>query len=263
LLPRKILLLHVLIAVAIVTAFAGCGDPASDTSTAPPAAKTAKTYSTSPASTSELLKDASDAIRTGYDAGTGVHFKLDTTTNAGGGQSDYFRSEGDMRFPAGVSMTSNNYLSPQPVFVDSILVDGKIYFRTAGGEWKSGAANPSPPDPRMIAEYLDYTRSSTNFGRETLKDGRATWHVQVDVDMALLAHRLADENASDPELARAYQTLRTAVVRADYWIGAEDQLPYQMLVRYSNPDTGVTQEQKFVFSEWGETVEIDKPCENC
>jgi len=262
LLPRKILPWLFLFALALAALVAGCGDPDGETSTAPPATNTTRTYSTSPASTSELLKDASDAVRAGYGAGAGVHFNMDTTTNAGG-QSAYYRSEGDMRFPSSVNMTSNNYLSPQPVFVDSMLVDGKTYVRTAGGEWNSGGADPPPPDPRAIADYLDYTRSSVNFGRETLKDGRRTWHVKVDVDMALLAHRMIEENASDPELARQYEALLSATVNADYWIGADDQLPYQLLVRYSNPDTGVTREQKFVFSDWGETVEIARPCENC
>ncbi|MDO8736567.1 MAG: hypothetical protein Q7K29_05725 [Thermoleophilia bacterium] len=249
----------------VLAAGLGCGDPETKTSTATRTdeAPPARTYSTSPESTSELLRDASQAVKARTASNLGVHFSLQST-GAVGGQADGSRSEGDMVFPDKVQMVTRNYLTPEPVNTDVTVIDGKTYIRSeaTAGVWKTGVSPSLPPDPQLITGYLDFARSSRNFGQESLVGGRKTYHVQVDVDMPLLATSLT-RNTTDAVQLAEYEDMKTAVVTVDYWIDADDRLIYQMLVKSVNQPQGQNLDQNFSFSNWGEAIDIVRPCEAC
>lgn len=231
--------------------------------TVPDQAPPARTYATSPESTSELLRDASQAVGARTAENPGVHFSVQSTGSVGG-QADDTRSEGDISFPDKVQMVTRSYLSPEPVNTEVVVTDGMTFVRSAAtdGVWKTGAPPSLPPDPQLITGYLDFARSSRNFGQETLAGGRKTYHVQVDVDMPLLAAGRI-KNTSDPEQLKKFEAMKTSVVTVDFWIDTDDRLIYQMLVKSSNLQQGQVLEQDLRFSDWGESVEIVKPCEAC
>ena len=264
--PGKLRLPLMLLFLAAFPAIApACGENAPQTGTSNPSpASGAKIYSTSPASTSELLKDASDAVKSIYGDNQGVHFTMESSAIAPG-QSANSRYEGDMVFPDSVRMSSSDILTRDPVSVDLISVGGKVYTRSAATDnaWKGGGAVPAPPpDPQTITGFLAYARGSRNFGQEILGSGVKTWHVQVDVDTGMMSTE-AMKGVSDPASLQELESMRSAVVTADYWIGADDLLPYQMLVKTDNAVSGSSSEKFFVFSDWKEVVNIEAPCEDC
>lgn len=223
----------------------------------------AKTYTATPESTSELLKDSSDAVKAKYPSNEGVHFTLESLTS-GQGLPSSWRAEGDMNFPDRVKMTTRNFLSSEPVSEDVIDLDGQVYIRSdaTGGVWRGGASQLPVPDPRSIADYLDFTRSSRNFGQETLPSGQKTWHVQVDVDTGMLA-AAAVNRTTGQEDAQRLDSMKSGSVSVDFWIGNDDRLPYQMVVKTSRPDTPQTVQQTFIFSNWKEHAPIARPCVDC
>lgn len=258
------LLLVILSLLLSLTAVTGCNDreiktyPIWQPEQAPPT----RTYSTSPESTSELLRDASQAVKVKTGGNLGVHF-TEQTTGAIEGQVAGSRAEGDILFhPDKVQMVTRDYLTASPVSTDVIVTGDQTFIRSeaTGGAWITGASPSLPPDPRLITSYLDFARSSRNFGQETLSDGRKTYHVQVDVDMLLLATGLM-KNTNDPGQLEELEALKAAVVTADFWINADSRLIDQMLVKSSNQQQNL--EQKFIFTDWGKTFDIVKPCEDC
>jgi hypothetical protein len=225
----------------------------------PEQAPPTRTYSTSPESTSELLRDASQSVRLKTPGNKGVHFTV-LTTGSVSGPAAGSRGEGDMVFPDAVKMVTRDYLTPEPVETEVIVTGGQTFIRSeaTGGAWKAGESPSLPPDPRLITGYLDFTRSSRNFGQETLSAGRKTYHVQVDVDMPLMAESLI-KDTSDPQQLKELEAMKSSVVTVDYWIDTSDRLIYQMLVKSSSLPQGKNLEQNFVYSNWGEPVEIVKP----
>lgn len=229
----------------------------------PDQAPPTRTYSTSPESTSELLRDTSQAVKVKTAANLGVHFTVQST-GAIAGQAAGTRGEGEILFPEKVRMVTREYLSPEPANTDVIVTGGQTYIRSeaTGGVWKTGTSPSLPPDPQLITGYLDFARGSRNFGQETLSDGRKTYHVQVDVDMPLLATALM-KTTTDPAQLKKFEDMKTAVVTVDFWIDADSRLIHQMLVKSSNQPHGQNLEQNYNFSNWGEAFEIVRPCEAC
>jgi len=252
------------IAILLLTVV-GCGEtePVTPATVSVDQAPPTRTYSTSPESTSELLRDASQAVGAATADNKGVQFNLQSTGSVEG-DAEGSRSVGDMIFPDRVQMVTREYLTPQPVSTDVIVIGGQTYIRSesTGGNWIAGVSPSTPPDPQLITGYLDFARSSRNFGQETLVGGRKTYHVQVDVDMPLLVASLIKNNP-DPAMQARYKGMEADVVTVDYWIDANNRLPYQMLVKSLNQNQRENLEQNFNFSNWGETVAIAKPCENC
>ncbi|MBI5870145.1 MAG: hypothetical protein HZB44_04195 [Actinobacteria bacterium] len=248
-----------------VTAAAGCNDRETRTYPIwqPDQAPPTRTYSTSPESTSELLRDASQAVKVKTAANLGVHFTGQTTGSIDG-QAASSRAEGDILFPDKVQMVTRDYLNAAPASTDVIVTDGQTFIRSeaTGGAWKTGASPSLPPEAQMITSYLDFARSSRNFGQETLSDGKKTYHVQVDVDMPLLATGLM-KTTNDPAQLKEFEALKSAVVTVDFWINADSRLIDQMLIKSSSQQRGENLEQKFVFSDWGKALEIVRPCDNC
>lgn len=264
-LPLAVLCLA-LVMTALAMALTGCGDERETVTNPiwqPDPLQPLKTYSTSPESTSELLKDTSDAVKVKSPSHEAVHFTLVSTTT-GGGKSESIRAEGDFAYPDGVRMTQRDYLTADAAPVEVIAIGGDVYSRSSAtaGAWQKGNIEPPPPDPQSIANYLDFARSSRNFGEETLGDGRKTWHVQVDVDSKMLVDE-AMKRTTDQAALQALESDRSAAVTVDFWIGADDRVPYQMLVKVSNPVSGSTREQEFVFSDWRQYLELTRPCESC
>src|SRR5665648_722124 len=245
-LPLAVLCLA-LVMTALAMALTGCGDERETVTNPiwqPDPLQPLKTYSTSPESTSELLKDTSDAVKVKSPSHEAVHFTLVSTTT-GGGKSESIRAEGDFAYPDGVRMTQRDYLTADAAPVEVIAIGGDVYSRSSAtaGAWQKGNTEPPPPDPQSIANYLDFARSSRNFGEETLGDGRKTWHVQVDVDSKMLVDE-AMKRTTDQAALQALESDRSAAVTVDFWIGADDRVPYQMLVKVSNPVSGSTREQE-------------------
>ncbi len=254
-------ILIIALCLAPFVAVSGCGSQDTPANTAGQSRDPAtRTYSKSPESTSLLLKDASDALRARYASGEGAHFTMETT-GVTSGHSIGMRAEGDIAFPDKARMTSSNYLTPQPVSVDVVTVGGKAFSRTPAGSgaWQNGDAGMPPPDPQNIAGFMDYGRSSRNFGHENI-NGHDTWDVQVDVDMVMLATD-AMKRTSDPQLLKELEALKSSVVTVDFWIGADDLAIYQMLVKTTNPLAGFDQAQDIFFTNWGQHVEITAPRE--
>ncbi|MHB1361156.1 MAG: LolA-like protein [Thermoleophilia bacterium] len=228
----------------------------------PDAAPPAKTYSTTPESTSELLKDSSDAIKATYPPTEGVHFTLESQTT-GGGKTMSWRAEGDMIFPDRVKMTTRSLLTADPVTEEVIDTGGQAYVRSgADGAWHSGNPQLPAPDPQIIANYLDFARGSRNFGQESLAGGQKTWHVQVDVDMGMLAFE-AMNHTTDQSEAQRLDSMKSDSVTVDFWIGNDDRLPYQMVVKTTDPARGQSEQQTFIFSRWKEHPAIARPCIDC
>lgn len=229
----------------------------------PDQAPPARTYSTSPESTSELLRDTSLTIKVKTATNSGTHFTLQST-GAVGDQNASSRSEGDLIFPDKLQMTTREYLSPEPVSTDVIVIGTQTYIRSEAttGVWKTGESPSLPPESGLITGYLDFARGSRNFGQETLSGDRKTFHVQVDVDMPLLIARLI-KATTDPVQLKKYESMKTAVVTVDFWIDTDSRLIHQMLVKSTNPLQGQALEQNFTFSSWGESIEIVRPCEDC
>lgn len=262
--PRKRLLFAACLMLPLIAGL-GCNDRQTQTYPIwqPDQAPPARTYSTSPESTSELLRDASQAVKAKTAANLGVHF-TEQSTGALDGQAAGSRAEGDILFPDRVQMVTRNYLTAAPVSTDVIVTGGQTFIRSeaTGGAWKTGDSPSLPPDPQLITGYLDFARSSRNFGQETLSDGKRTYHVQVDVDMPQLATGLM-KATNDPEQLREIEAMKTVVVTVDFWINADSRLIDQMLVKSSNQQQGQNLEQKFIFSDWGKAFEIVRPCEDC
>lgn len=228
----------------------------------PDAAPPAKVYSTSPESTSELLKDSSDAIRTTYPSTEGVHFTLESLTT-GAATPLSWSAEGDMNFPDRVKMTAKSFLTAGQLTEEVVDTGGQTYVRSGPDDaWHSGTPRLPAPDPQFIANYLDFTRSSRNFGQESLAGGQKTWHVQVDVDMAMLASEALNRTTDQAEAERL-ESMKSATVTVDFWIGNDDRLPYQMVVKTLDPASGQTEQQTFSFSSWKEHAAIAKPCVDC
>ncbi|MHB9112057.1 MAG: LolA-like protein [Thermoleophilia bacterium] len=263
---RKTALLLMIIGLMLpITAGLGCNDRETKTYPIwqPDQAPPARTYSTSPESTSELLRDASQAVKVKTAANLGVHF-TEQSTGAIDGQTAGSRAEGDILFPDKVQMVTRDYLSPAPLSTDVIVTSGQTFIRSeaTGGVWKTGASPSLPPDPELITGYLDFARSSRNFGQETLSVDIKTYHLQVDVDMPLLAAGLM-KTTNDPEQLKKFEAMKAAVVTVDFWIDEDSRLIDQMLVKSSNQPQGQNLEQKFIFSNWGKAFEIVRPCETC
>ncbi|MHB8792666.1 MAG: LolA-like protein [Thermoleophilia bacterium] len=262
---NTVLLLMVFSLWLLAMTGAGCNDRETKTYPIwqPDQAPPARTYSTSPESTSELLRDASQAVKVKTASNLGIHF-TEQSTGAIDGKTAGSRAEGDILFPDKVQMVTRDYISPAPVSTDVIVIGGQTYIRSeaTGGVWKTGVSPSLPPDPLLIIGYLDFARSSRNFGQETLSGGKKTYHVQVDVDMQLLATGLL-KSTNDPEQLKKFEPMKTAVVSVDFWIDSDSRLIDQMLVKSSNPLLGQNLEQKFIFSDWGKAFEIVKPCDNC
>jgi hypothetical protein len=255
-----------LVMTALAMALTGCGDDRETVTQPiwrPDLPPPLKSYSTSPESTSELLKDTSEAVKAKSPSHEAVHFTLASSTTVGG-KSESVRAEGDFAFPDGVRMTQRDYLAADAAPVEVIAIGGDIYSRSSAtaGAWRKGNTEPPPPEPQSIANYLDFARSSRNFGEETLGDGRKTWHVQVDVDSKMLVDE-AMKRTTDQAALQALEFNRSAAVTVDFWIGSVDRVPYQMLVKVSNPVSGSTREQEFVFSDWRQYLELTRPCESC
>ncbi|MHB8858234.1 MAG: LolA-like protein [Thermoleophilia bacterium] len=255
------MLAALLAAAAILTA--GCNERETRTYPIwqPDAVPPAKIYSTSPESTSELLKDSSDAIRAMYPSTEGVHFTLDAQTT-GAATPLSWRAEGDMNFPDRVKMTTKSFLAAGQVAEEVIDTGGQAYVRSGPDDaWHGGTPQLPAPDPQFIANYLDFSRSSRNFGQESLA-GQNTWHVQVDVDMAMLASEALNRTTDQSE-AQRLESMKSDTVTVDFWIGNDDRLPYQMVVKTLDPSTGQTAQQTFVFSSWKEHAAIARPCVDC
>lgn len=223
-----------------------------------------KTYGTDPESSGSLLRDASEEIQSKIiSVATGVHFTMDSTTSTAG-TSVFSQGEGDMVFPDRVRMTTRNIVNGQTVEVEIIAIEGQTYTRSSatGGMWRSSSGGAAPPDPQSVKSYMDFARSSRNFGQETLRGGRKTYHVQVDVDSELAAED-AKKRTSDPAMQQAIEATKSSVVTVDLWIGIDDLLIYQEKVAISNPVTGLVSETNLNFSDWGRVVEISRPCEAC
>lgn len=252
--------------LALSTATAiGCGGGETETYPIwqPDQAPPARTYSTSPESTSELLRDASQAVRARTSENQGVGFTA-LSTGVIDNPSASSRGEGYMVLPDKVQMTTRDYLSREPVSTDVTVIGTQTYIRSeaTGGVWKTGDSPSQPPEPGLITGYLDFARSSRNFGQETLSDGRKTFHVQVDVDMPLLAADLI-KNTADPALLKKYEAMKTAMVTVDFWIDTDSRLINRMLVKSTNQPQRQTIVQDLIFSSWGESLEILRPCEAC
>lgn len=243
----------------------GCNDRGTETYPIwqPDQAPPARIYSTSPESTSELLRDASQAVRAMTSANQGVRFTV-LSTGAINNPAASSRGEGYMVLPDKVRMTTWDYLSREPVSTDVIVIGTQTYIRSeaTGGVWKTGDSPSMPPEPGLITGYLDYARGSRNFGQETLSDGRKTYHVQVDVDMPLLAADLI-KNTADPAQLKKLEAMKTAVLTVDFWIDTDSRLINRMLVNSANQPQSQAIVQDFIFSSWGESMEISRPCEAC
>ncbi len=258
---------HLLIAAVIAAAIAGltsgCGGDETRTAVNGLSDQRTVTYSTSPESTSRLLKDASDAIKAMSAAGKGVRFQMDALSSDGS-RGTSVCAQGEMAGPDKLRMTTRDFPAAEPVETEVIVLAGKAYSRLSGdgNAWHGGFNGAKPPDPQHLAAFMDYTRSSHNFGQETLPGGRKAWHIQMDVDMTMLTE---DELRSTTEPARAaeLEAATSTVVTADYWIGEDDLLPYQATIKASNKISRQSTEQNLIFSNWGELFEIAKPCEAC
>ena len=250
---------------ALLLYASGCGDDRTVTVSQPEGLENAmpRIYDTSPESTGQLLRDTSATVRNNSETNMGVHFVMDSRTTIGD-TTIVSKGEGDMVFPDRVRMTTQNYTDAQSIPVEVIVISGKAYTRSAttNGMWKSSGTGVSAPDPRSIISLFDFARSSRNFGEESLSGNRKTYHMQLDVDATLAADEAKKQN-SDPALMQALEATRNASVTVDLWIGTSDLLIYQERVVISNPATALKSEQTFIFSGWGKSVEIVKPCESC
>ncbi|MFA6001107.1 MAG: LppX_LprAFG lipoprotein [Thermoleophilia bacterium] len=258
-------LIVVSLAAALLLYAPGCGDDRTVTVSQPEGLEDAmpRVYDTSPESTGQLIRDTSTTVKANSSENMGVHFIMDSRT-AIGDTTIVSRGEGDMVFPDRVKMTTQNYTDAQSIPVEVIVVGGKIYTRSTATNqiWKSSGSGVSAPDPKSITSLFDFARSSRNFGEESLPGNRKTYHVQLDVDAALAADEAKKQN-SDPALIQALEATRNASITVDLWIGTNDLLVYQERVVVSNPATALKSDQTFMFSGWGKSVEIVKPCESC
>lgn len=245
------------------TFFTSCGNEIVTTPTRTGTATRTRAYDVTPESTRQLLKDTGDALAEKTSGSRGVHF----TTESTGMVSSTFaasRGEGDMVFPDRVRMDIRTLAGDKQEQIELIAVSGLVYTRSAasGDVWQTSSQGYLPPDPQSISSYMDFARSSRNFGQESLRDGRKTYHIQVDVDTALAAQE-AKKHTQDPAQQVAIEATRGSATTVDLWIGADDLLIYQEKVNITNTVNGVTTETSFSFSRWGETVQITRPCEPC
>lgn len=253
--PAGLLLLGALLFAA------GCGGETATVTVSTPPPPGTKTYGKTPEAASELIRDTSSIVRTRTVANSGVHFKLEMSTTVSG-QVIISQGEGDMIFPDRTKMTLSTYTSGQPVSMEVIAIEGKVYTKQAGGNWSSVATGFSMAEPQNLTGFLDYARSSRIVGEEILRGGRKTYHIQVDIDSYIAAEE-AKKGTSDPVKIQELEKTKAATVTVDFWIGVDDLLIYQELVKTSNPATALSSSQTFIFSDWGETVLIEKPCADC
>ena len=222
-----------------------------------------RTYNTTPESTSQLLQDSSEAVKGKYPSTEGVHFTLETLITSNGQQSAW-HAEGDIEFPDRVKMAARNFLMTETVSQDAIHLEGQEFVKDGGADaaWHAGSPQLPTPDPQSIVDFLDFTRSSRNFGQETLAGGQKTWHVQVNVDTAMLAEAALNRTTDQSE-AQRLDSLKADTVTVDFWIGGDDRLPQQMVVKLADPAASRTEQQTYVFSNWNEHPPIARPCSDC
>lgn len=220
-------------------------------------------YDTTPESTNNLVRDASARLKDTLTTGKGVHFVIDATTTSGA-TTVVSRGEGDMVFPDRIHMTLQNFTGNVSTPTEVISIGSKVYIRstTTNATWHSTTGGSTTPDPDSLTRMLDFARSSTAFGQESLKGDRTTYHVQLDIDASMLADE-ALKKTSDPTQTQAIEATRNSTVTVDLWIGTNDLQIYQEKVTTSNPALNLTSYQTFIFSDWGKVVEINKPCEAC
>lgn len=261
LLPVLNALLVLMVFVVLLMAASGCGDSAptvTGVQTEKPV--TTKTYSTDPVDTGLLLRDTSETIQTMTAADAGVHFTMEKYDSTAGA-SKYSLGEGDMA--AGrAKMKTRNSIGGEPTKAELIAVGGQTYTRTESGIWQASSQGLIAPELESLVDYLDLARSSRNFGQETLGDGRKTFHVQVDVD-STLAFESAKKRTNDPATQLSLEAMKSAALTVDLWIGWDDQLVYQQKTVVTGTLDMPGSETTYLYSKWGEPVDITRPCEAC
>lgn len=263
-LNRKTVYTCALIGLAAALFASGCGgETQTPTAAAPPKPGT-RTYARTPAAASELLKDTSLTLAAKAAGNTGVHFRMEASTTVNG-QVIISHGEGDMIFPDRQKMTMTTYINNQPLTTEVIAIEGKVYTKSGatGGNWSSSPSTTTAvPDLRSTASYLDFARSSRIIGEDNLRGVRKTYHIQVDVD-SFLAAAEAMKKTTDPATQQELEKTRSATVVVDFWIGVDDLLIYQEVIKISNPAAGLNSNQTFTFSDWGKAVTIEQPCAAC
>jgi hypothetical protein len=242
---------------------AGCGEEAAPVAETQTVTETRTTIGSSPEDTGRLMTAASEALQALSRQSLGVHFTLESTI--GGTHGSFFASgEGDMAFPDRVNLNMRQIIpGNQPVEAELIMILGTVYTKSqsTGGIWRTTDGGFIPPDPMSIKEYMDFARSSRNFGQESLLGGRKTIHIQVDVDTVLEAEE-ARKRTDDPAMLQTLEDLKNSAVTVDFWIGVDDFLIYQQITKVTE-SSGSASETRFVYSNWGRPVDIQPPCEEC
>lgn len=251
-----------LLPFVLVNFAAGCGEtPPTSTGIQTERAPTTRTYSTDPVDTGLLLRDTSEIIRARIADGSGVHFTSEAFGHIDGAPVSSV-GEGDMANAGRVKMKMRYTMFNQSSQMELIAVGGTTYTRPLNGIWQTSGRGFTAPDLESLVNYLDFTRASRNFGQETLGNGRKTYHVQLDVD-STLAMEEAKKRTSDPATQNTLEAMKGAALTVDLWIGWDDQLVYQEKVTVSGAGGTTASESTYIYSRWGQPVDITRPCEAC
>lgn len=246
----------------LISLSAGCGgSPETTTGALTEKLTTTKIHGTDPIDTGLLLSDTSELIQATTSADKGVHFTFEKYETTGGGATVYNWGNGDMA-AGSVNMVIRNSVGGEPHEIDLIATAGQTYTQPASGAWQASSLGLIAPDVDTLVNYLDFARSSRNFGQESLVGNIKTYHVQVDVD-STLAIEAAKKRTRDPAALVSLEAMKGVQLSVDLWIGWDNNLVYQeKVVIGATPDvTG--SETTYQYSDWGKPVSIARPCDAC
>lgn len=256
-------LLAIITALAILIALSpGCGGSAETTTGAlTEKLTTTRTHGTDPIDTGLLLSDTSELIQATTSADQGVHFTFERYETAANGSSVYSWGDGDMA-AGSVNMVIRNNVGGEPHEIDLIATEGQTYTRPLSGAWQASSLGLIAPDVDTLVNYLDFARSSRNFGQESLVGNIKTYHVQVDVD-STLAIEAAKKRTRDPAVLVSLEAMKGAQLAVDLWIGWDNNIVYQEKVVIGATPGVNGSETTYQYSDWGKPVSIARPCEAC
>jgi len=234
-----------------------------------------QTYTNSPDSVIQLLKDSEAAVKAASDNGMGVHI-YEKSYFSIEGEATIFESEGDIMLPDRAKLTAEIHLPKReqpygwdggPLTVQAIQIGSTLYLKPSfSNTWSvfqiEKESDPVVSDVDLEAiNFYDYIKSSSNLGLETMPNGNKAYHVEIEIDTPKLIEKI--KSVMKPDKVEKYGSdldkMKSSVVTSDTWIGADNLLVYQAFYKIDNVDLQLSCDDAFRLSNWGEVVDISPP----